>query len=417
MSKITREPSRFTRVARSKDEPNTTIIGEKNIIQNSKLGSQANARPRSKILPMPNISSKIPIKAEPSYFEYLPNDTKYDILANMTCEELLDTKRNNPQLSNLITPEYFTRFLNKGYPRLTGRAQVFTFNAKDFIDQHYMKIVNLSTKLNSILPRSSIAISVRSKLIKLPTFSAQDQVDLEAFLSTNYSNLKLDINVRSNKIKIKEALALKEALAQEIDNVIVDNIKNSNKFRRMVINGDIVKGDIIFVTGEDYKNRYYIFNGCNLFEIDQTESFPLDGEFQVIKDNIPIKYWFDTGNEELDKMLTSSEEDAYYSVNFDHRPYRGKLIKNLQAVQYGNNGNMYKIESSFQANGKNYVVDIDYIVYFMDKDIIPEIIDNFVRLFEQQKFYIPFTTTKDENTLYLPKVYEEQKEKLFYTPK
>ena len=432
MSKIVREPSKFTRV---KAEPvpvvnskaETIIVRvpsvKKEITTKPTLRSVVSASPSSrtnvstkptrKILTASNISRR---KPEPSYFEYLPNDTKYDILSNMTCDQLLDAKRNNPYLSPLITPEYFTNFLNKGYPRQTGRAKVFTFNAKDFADEQTTKIETLFNKLKVIHDVLYYGVyevrndSGKIDRIRLPfdkhdtVFKANELTDDDEKLLNSLGFMSKDLNIDSNKYNN----IYRDALHYKLADIIINNIKNSNKFRRHVLDSDIVKGDIIAVINDYHKYSYYIFNGCNLFEIDQNKSFPLDGEFQVIKNNVPIKYWFDTGNKDLDEMLTYREEDAYYSVNFDHRPYRGKLIKNLQAVQVDD---MYKFATSFQANGQTYTVDIEY---FVEEELVQDVINDLVKLFEHQKAYIPFTTTKDENTLFLPEVYEEQETKLFH---
>ena len=177
MSKIVREKSRFSRVASSQTDS-----------QNSGVKILTKPMRKTKILP------------EPSYFEYLPNDTKLEIIENMTCEQLLDAKKNNPYLSHLITPEYFTNFLNKGYPRQSLRAKLYMFGREKFINEDFKKINRLIDQLK-----------FRKRFDKSTEMSIQDQKDLESILSVNYSDLLSE----GNRSKILSA------------NVIINNIKNS----------------------------------------------------------------------------------------------------------------------------------------------------------------------------------------------
>lgn len=118
----------------------------------------------------------------------------------------------------------------------------------------------------------------------------------------------------------------------------------------------------------------------------------------MIKDNIPIKYWSDLEQHSLINF-----------VNFDHRPYRGKLIKNLQDVKHDDV--FHTFQTSFQANNQTYNVNIET---YEEEEDIPETIDNLVKLFEQQKAYIPFRSGEDENTLYLDEDYEGDYEKKLF---
>jgi hypothetical protein len=291
---------------------------------------------------------------EPSHFEYLPTDVRKEILSNMGCKQLLNTKVTNPHLSNLITPEIVNAAINRGYPRRSNRAKIFT--EKDFIDEDHVSVTNLLKFFPSGQEREF-------------EMTEDDEDDIQYILEN--SGYDLDFNEENNFSMIRSILI------RTANNIILENLKDSNKYPN-----DIVKGDLVFIG----KSGVYIFDGCEIIKV-QKNNYPFNDQFQVIKDNVPIKYW------DTDRIFDKYSK-AY--VNFDHRPYRGKMIRNLKSVQDSNN--LYTFRTEFPANNKIYTINI---LSQTSQENVQNVINNLVRLFEQQKNYIPFTIGDGEDTLYL----------------
>lgn len=163
----------------------------------------------------------------------------------------------------------------------------------------------------------------------------------------------------------------------------------------------IIKGDLIIhrYYHDEYNIRgdYYIFNGCDVEQIQEHSNFPLPRPFEVVKDNISVNYWASNGkDDELidpdDGILFSGNADYDFinvvAVNFDHRPYSEEIINNLRstfkAIYLG-------FESEFTANGKIYQIRIEPSFLGYRRDFNDETLNKMKTILSSKRRLLPFT--------------------------
>jgi hypothetical protein len=194
---------------------------------------------------------------------------------------------------------------------------------------------------------------------------------------------------------------------------IVSNFVYDNEF-------DMIRGDLVSITKYDLNKQYmifgpkikiFIFDGIRLIDLnkDETKLSTLPQKFHVIKDDAPIKYWY---NDQLRKWCIFD----IYGVWFDHSPVKLECLNNIKyGLLFDSNSN-YGVYTHFNYNNKKYYIVCDYLSYddsewgehinvfnfeIEDDDIKTYILDKFKRLLNSDNvnFITNNTFTSNENTL------------------
>jgi hypothetical protein len=178
-------------------------------------------------------------------------------------------------------------------------------------------------------------------------------------------------------------------LHQITDKLLIDLIKDPN-INSITTNYvydnkmDIIRGDIVIITkpcnvnyvrlDNDYKVS--IFDGLKLID---TNNKLLPSEFQVIKNNVPINYWYNN------QMRTWCVFNVY-SIWFDHSSVKNECLNNIKYGLQFDNPNNYSLYTYFNYNNKIYYILCDYLE--SDTQDLSENInyDNYEIINEETKF-------------------------------
>ena len=303
MSRIVREPSKFTRSAPV--EPATNSSSEITIKKINQVPIKRIARttvsPKSIITRPQNITTFTP----------LPNDVMNEFLSSMTCLQLRDLKIKNPSFSKFITLDMLNKSVELGYPRSTGRAEVFIID----IDPNqpelsfYKKVLDLY-KLNDNKIKRNININIHTKL-----------KDITNNFNDTYPHLK---DLLHNLYLVSDYLPHN---IKNLENITYTLITSLIKKFIIPVPDDIVKGDIVVANfGRIIVNLIYNGN-CQFIQL--TNDFKLPLQFRVLEDNVPLDYWTEDGH-----TLYKYDGDAEIPyVNIDLRKYKKEILDNLSVYR------------------------------------------------------------------------------------
>ena len=342
-SRIIREPSRFTkdlskfsnqtRVVQSNIVRESPKVVQSNIVRESSRIAQSNIvkeSPRVARKSSVHINNR-PIKSESTFrlptldsLSQFDDVIKIQFLEKMSCNDLREMSTYK-QFKHLITSDMINKAANRGYPRPSGKAKVHHVN--DFIKAKELKPYH---DIYDEFNKNRNTLSVYNVHVKKYNFDDKFRQDLEDSV-VNYGNSRMAAAIVQDKVK-DETLKLMKGF--KID--------------------DLVKGDIVRVVIRDsISGLVVIYDGCNFIKAD-----PMPQLFKVLKDGVPIDYWTDK-----DGFLEYVKE-----INFDPRPYRDELIRNLYYNTIGYTA------SKFIANGKVY--NVLFLTYGTDNEKIIHAINN-----------------------------------------
>ena len=282
------------------------------------------------------------------------------------------------------------------YPRVDNHAKVFELSRSNFQDEAWKKLVNIHNRLlDGKMIMDSTNGRQRLKII-YEQLRNPEIVFLKNIFGNRFNFYDFDTN-RDHQLRVK----IISAVGQELDKILLDNVNNN-------LPKGIIKGDLISFDG----NINFIFDGCDAIDFIFDTDFLLPKQFEVVKQNISVNYWSRTNKQDGVKFysgdLAEDHTQDYGCVNFDHRPYRGKMIRNLKVKSYDE---VFPLQTEFQANNKTYTIKIQIEI---DENSERKVLDDLSRLFEQQKKYIPFTVDgKNEDVLYLLDNYDDKADKYF----
>lgn len=346
MSRIVREPSRFTR----QSSTNKEIVKEKVVEAKSPVVNRSSRVSRriesAKVETSINPRKRTNSLDNKSQLLRLPADTGREILRNMSCIDLMKIKLTDPILGSFITPNLIREAKNYNYPRKENHTKVFElteyfdpFTIKDY--KQLSDFIQFETKL-----------TVKNQVFLLSYFPQTKFTDF------------------NNAVK---------TVTQELRRLIKTNIKHNQ------LPNNLVKGDIVTVRNQ----MYFIYDGCKLINFDTDNKFIFSDDFQVVKDNVSINYWFKNYYKQLDGLDVNITPNKNYLVNFNHQPYREQLIDNFQVIND-------HFTTNFEANNKIYRI---IFKQRFDKKDLESKRNKYIKLFEQSD-YIPFTADGvSENSL------------------
>jgi hypothetical protein len=133
-------------------------------------------------------------------------------------------------------------------------------------------------------------------------------------------------------------------------------------------NMDVGRGDFVIISkpchtqyersDNDYKLR--IFDGLKLIDLEndgrQRENILLPRQFNVIENNVPIKYWV---NDQLCKWTIFD----VYSVWFDHSSVRDQCLNNIKYDLLFDDPTKYSVYTHFKYKNNDYYIICDYLMY------------------------------------------------------
>lgn len=306
----------------------------------------------------------------------IPSELIPDLAENLTCQEVKIMALINSQFAKLVkSANLIQKTKMYGFPRTTNRAKIFEFKESEIFDDDYKYFINLCSRFKLTRIGNTDEFTV-----DYPILTTKEKEYLRPILK-DFPNFEQD-----------KEYQLQATLLKELDRRMLIKLMK-------ILPRDITRGDYICLCD----NIEYIFDGSNIRPVDSHKNFFIPSEFQIIKNNISVIYW-------NYHCLGLEEMEDYPCVNFDHRPYQDQMIRNLKIVQFGDEDS-YKFQTIFQANNKDYVIDIRL---YVDESQVEQTINAFVELFEQQREYIPFTVDgRTEDLLILPECYTDQPKKSF----
>ena len=351
MSKITREPSKFTRVV----NPNNPTITRSKQIEEVSI-KRTNAKPRTITRPQ-NITSFTP----------LPSDVMTEFLNNMTCLDLQELKTKNTAFSKYITSDMIAKSVNLNYPRSTGKANVYKIPIEPNLPQ--LKFIEQIRNIKKYYYTKN-----RTGEDRHPIIEKEIKLAVEDF----------DNNFPKYKDKLKSLISyhpnyyvLSDLTNNIIENLIVDLFNDYIiKAPKNITRGDIIVTNFNRIVG-DITDREYpleiklIYDGrCKFVKLDR---FRLPLEFKVLEDNVPIDYWI--GNGGLSIYQDGGDFDRQY-VNIDLGKYKDEILRNLVFEQYNNTfGDFTRATSTLVGN--KLLFDLQsYSVERNNKEYLYQFVEN-----------------------------------------
>ena len=274
--------------------------------------------------------------------------------AGLTCKEVRHLARATPQFAKLIDKNIIADAKNVGFPRDENKAKIYHLNIKNIATSEY--------NLNDRIYRLAMA---DSEIGGKPRLSKEHYVYLRKTMNpySDYLNDIIDFT----------------ALNRE---TILLRILNFGQY----VPADIIKGDLMIIP---FPVRIsFIFDGCDFTSLNKDGKFNLNNDFQVVKDNISVNYWFD--KDRFNEGLIGKYKYNAYDVNFDHRPYRLQIIKSMKMTIDEEDDSPEDIEAYFQANGRKYTIKLPLEVDDpTNEKEVQDLIDDYVKLFHQLKYFVP----------------------------
>lgn len=146
------------------------------------------------------------------------------------------------------------------------------------------------------------------------------------------------------------------------------------------MNNDLIRGDLIYFADNTTHSDLGIgiFDDCNIILLNDRN---IPGDFTIINDDIPIRYWKDLGNEAL----------------FDHVSVKKQCIEYISYIGY-DEGYINGVYAIFKMNNKSYKIIYEEssrsecsIIYKKFKD----------RLLDDTKLRVYYERKSDKNIIFM----------------
>ena len=278
-----------------------------------------NPQPSNRVIRNNPTRPKITRPQNITSFTYLPDDVMTEFVSNMTCFELRDLKIKNPTFSKFITKNTVKNAINLGYPRPENKAKIFRIEIDP--NQSELSFYKLLFDAYKYFHRTGDAVSF---------FTSMDII-VEQFphLKGKFDNVMLFFGLINENID-----HLKDITSQSIVILLNKMI--------LAVPKNIIKGDIIIANfNQQGPNNYnykfetiMIYDGnCKFMLVDQL----LPPEFIILEDNVPAFYWF------------NNEIELY--VNIDLNKKRKQILDNAKILTYYSRGDQNLFHAESNING------------------------------------------------------------------
>ena len=328
MSKIVREKSRFSRVARTKNDiisltsPKIVTIPK----ETTKIVREKSDFTRKAVTA--KISEVSENKLTPNTIFQIQPELIPELAENLTCQDIRNMALIDNKFANLVkNNQLINKAKTYGYPRKSNHAKVFNV---EFENLEYKRLVKL-TELFANVSSTSAALLKMNK---------EDSDYFVAFFN----------KLKGPYLHASDPQVIKRRMREPLRNMIIQ------KFKYQPLPRGLIKGDLISVA-----EIMFIFDGCDAIYLNENDLYILPEQFEVIKDNISVNYWAakeDFYNPVDGIIFQHSNGTITHAVNFNNLPYLDQITDSLE-VDFLELYEFYVIKGYFRANNRTYTIRFD----------------------------------------------------------